>query len=191
MQWNTVFWFNASKGQQVADDTDIFNIKVAKQEDICFGQESDVEIMDKLGNEIEFEDDSAEAVDSKSKVEGTIQLDGSSSDSDSSEPTLCEFSPSLSFATREFSGGSNTSCILDDHRSTGELLGGTLNSGETDAGTAVKHQHLRLVHGRLQVVGFNADCRDHSTNRSKLRRSRKGRTTAKPFWSELMYFLTK
>ena len=194
MQWNTMFWFGSSKGSVSADknnDNDILKLKMAKHEDICFGQESDVEIMDKLGNELEYDEDSGTSVELKEAHRRASQQEGLNSDNEACEATLCEFSPSICFSFQDFSDCSNSPCILDDLRCTEELVDGSDHAAGGANHLHTKHQHLRLVHGRLQVVGFNADCQDHTTNRTKFRRSRKRQTLAKPFWSELIYFLTK
>ena len=176
-----MFWFGGSKAPPAVDE--IYKIKMAKHQDICFGQESDVEVMDSLSNQLEEE------------VEGlsrTVHLQESDGKNDNCLATVCEYSDSLTFSFDDSWSAQvdDRNCILDDHRRLSEQDSDSSRSPSQPESAGPKHQHLRLVSGRLQVVGFNEDCRDHTTNRSKYLRSRK-RKTHKPFWSELIYFLTK
>jgi hypothetical protein len=195
MQWNTSFWYTsvqpppAAPSSQSQSET-IATSKEAKHRDICFGQESDIEIMDELGNE--FDDQEANALNIVKMISddstGSTRCEGQFSE------TVCDFSPLLSFSFQDSwnSTTSKDSCILDDYRCT-EDLGEDMGQSGQSGSDGPKHQQLRLVDGRLQVVGFNADCHDRTTSRTtKLRRSHhKRRNAPKPFWSELMYYLSK
>ncbi len=83
--------------------------------DICFGQESDIELMDNLGNEFEDEETST-SFDVKII---TDDLTGSSRSERNFPDTVCDYSPLLSFSFKGSwnSEASHDSCILDDYRS--------------------------------------------------------------------------
>jgi hypothetical protein len=192
MQWNTMFWHTAVKPPPTTATPTrseaLVAAKSSKHGDICFGQESDIELMDNLGNEFEDEETST-SLDMKMISD---VLPGSSQSDGQFPETVCDYSPLLSFSFKDSwnSEASQDSCILDDCRCTEDLDEDLGQSGQSDA---PKNQQLRLVDGRLQVVGFNADCHERTTGRTTklLRKQRKRRNAPKPFWSELMYYLSK
>eukprot|EP00291_Cryptomonas_curvata_P013202 CAMPEP_0172192500 /NCGR_PEP_ID=MMETSP1050-20130122/24358_1 /TAXON_ID=233186 /ORGANISM="Cryptomonas curvata, Strain CCAP979/52" /LENGTH=188 /DNA_ID=CAMNT_0012867801 /DNA_START=44 /DNA_END=610 /DNA_ORIENTATION=+ len=188
-----MFWYSSVKPPPPTTTTPnqpeaLVATRVAKDGDIFFGQESDIELMDTLGNEFEDEETSSSL---DMKMISDDRAGSTRSDGEFPE-TVCDYSPLLSFSFKDSwnSEASQDSCILDDYRCTEDLDEDLGQSGHVDA---PKHQQLRLVDGRLQVVGFNADCHDRTTSRTtKLRRAhRKRRNAPKPFWSELMYYLSK
>ncbi len=193
MQWNKILWYSSVKPPLPTNATSnqseaLAATKVPKDADICFGQESDTELMDTLGNEFEDEETPSSL---NIKIISDNRTVSTLSEGEFPE-TVCDYSPLLSFSFKDSwnSETSQDSCILDDYRCTEDL---DEDLGQSGQFVAPKHQHLRLVDGRLQVVGFNADCHDRITSRTtKLRRaSGKRRSAPKPFWSELMYYLSK
>ena len=132
---------------------------------------TDVELMEELSNQFDHD------IDFKYSAQKHVTEDNCSGSNlganFDTEVTECDFSPSLRFTFR----------LLEENFE--ELDKAAIPS---DGSNSVKPRQLRLVHGRLQVVGFPADLPEITKPTRPLKPVIK-RETTNSFWGEVINYL--
>jgi hypothetical protein len=189
MAW-TLFWFSKSEsGQSVKDEPSLPSLA---DDDSNSEDPMEAEIFDALRTELESEMDNMSS--NPEPIHGdlpSIPLEPTNDEGkEESVLTKCDFAPMLSFTYQETwssTENGNGSCILDMEMCDDNQ---ELNTSIYSNDDLPKLRELRLVDGRLQVVGFCGDIPECTNSRRPLRKSRK-LVRGRPFWSEVMHLLTK